>query len=64
MKIKLLRNCIEYQVRIGSQTLRVHTSHSNVYREGRRCWITFKNPRWYRNESAEAELERSARQVI
>jgi hypothetical protein len=26
--------------------------------------ITFKNPRWYRKESAAAELERTARQVI
>ena len=56
--------CIEYHVRIGAQTIRVHTSHRNVFAEGDRCHVRFKNPRWYRKESREAELERNARQVV
>ena len=56
--------CIEYQVRIGSQVIRVHTSHSNVFKEGSRCFLTFKNPRWYEKESEALEKERTERQVI
>lgn len=56
--------CIEYQLRVGNQTIRVHTSHANVFKEGQRCFIGFKNPRWYPRESADLELERSARQVV
>lgn len=56
--------CIEYQLRIGNQTIRVHTSHANVFKEGQRCFIGFKNPRWYPKESAAIEMERTARQVV
>ena len=56
--------CIEYQLRIGNQVIRVHTSHANVFKEGQRCFISFKNPRWYPKESAAMELERTARQVV
>jgi iron(III) transport system ATP-binding protein len=56
--------CIEYQLRIGDQTIRVHTSHANVFKEGQHCYIGFKNPRWYPRESAALELERTARQVV
>jgi iron(III) transport system ATP-binding protein len=56
--------CIEYQVRIGDQSIRVHTSHSNVFEEGTRCFLTFKNPRWYAKESEALEKERTERQVI
>lgn len=56
--------CIEYQVRIGSQVIRVHTSHSNVFKEGSRCFLTFKNPRWYEKESEALGKERTERQVI
>ncbi|MPM25158.1 Vitamin B12 import ATP-binding protein BtuD [bioreactor metagenome] len=56
--------CIDYQVRIGSQVIRVHTSHSNVFKEGSRCFLTFKNPRWYEKESEALEKERTERQVI
>jgi iron(III) transport system ATP-binding protein len=59
-----LTYCIEYHVKIGEQTIRVHASHSNVFKEGQPCGITFKNPRWYPKESAAAERERTARQVI
>ena len=56
--------CIEYHVQIGDQTIRVHTAHRNVFPAGHRCYITFKNPRWYPRESVDIELERTARQVI
>lgn len=56
--------CIEYHIRIGNQTIRVHTSHSNVFAEGSDCFLTFKNPRWYAKESEALELERTERQVI
>lgn len=56
--------CIEYQVRIGSQVIRVHTSHSNVFKEGSRCFLTFKNHRWYEKESEALGKERTERQVI
>jgi len=56
--------CIEYHILLGGQTLRVHTSHGNVLKEGQSCFINFKNPRWYPAESAQADLERQARQVI
>jgi iron(III) transport system ATP-binding protein len=55
--------CIEYHVQIGNQTIRVHTSHANVFSEGSRCFIKFKNPRWYASESKQLELERVERQV-
>jgi iron(III) transport system ATP-binding protein len=55
--------CIEYHVRIGKQTIRVHTSHANVFPEGSDCFLHFKNPRWYAKESEEIELERTERQV-
>ena len=58
-----LTYCIEYHVRIGDQTIRVHTSHSNVLAEGERSYLAFRNPRWYPKESREAELERTARQA-
>ncbi len=56
--------CIEYHVSIGNQTIRVHTSHANVLTEGSRCFVTFKNPRWYAKESEALELERIERQVF
>ena len=59
-----LTYCIEYHVKIGSQIIRVHTSHSNIFKAGQNCFITFKNPRWYKKESRETELERNERQVI
>ncbi|PKL14586.1 MAG: polyamine ABC transporter ATP-binding protein [Spirochaetae bacterium HGW-Spirochaetae-8] len=58
-----LTYCIEYHVRLGNQTIRVHTSHANVFAEGASCSIGFKNPRWYAAESKEIERERTERQV-
>lgn len=55
--------CIEYHVRIGNQTIRVHTPHSQVYQKDAVCFITFKNPKWYDLGSREEELERIERQV-
>lgn len=55
--------CIEYHVRIGKQTIRVHTSHANVFPEGSDCFLNFKDPKWYAKESDEIELERTERQV-
>jgi len=59
-----LTYCIEYQARVGDQTLRVHCPHSIVLEEGRPCFLRFKNPRWYPRESGRAEIERNERQVI
>lgn len=56
--------CIEYHVRLGDQTIRVHTSHANVFPEGAACFVTFKNPRWYAKEEDTVEVERTERQVI
>ena len=56
--------CIEYHVRLGNQTIRVHTSHANVMAEGSRCFVKFKSPRWYPKESTELEKERIERQVF
>jgi iron(III) transport system ATP-binding protein len=56
--------CIEYHVRIGDQTIRVHTPHTNVLSEGDTCFVNFKNPRWYDKEAETLELERTERQVI
>jgi iron(III) transport system ATP-binding protein len=56
--------CIEYQLRIADQTIRVHSSHGNVLKEGQPCFINFKNPRWYPLEADDIDLERNARQVV
>ncbi|PKL12070.1 MAG: polyamine ABC transporter ATP-binding protein [Spirochaetae bacterium HGW-Spirochaetae-4] len=56
--------CIEYHIKIGKQSIRIHTSHANVFPEGSDCFIHFKNPRWYAKESQEIELERTERQVL
>lgn len=56
--------CIEYHLTIGEQTIRVHTSHSNVLPEGSDCFIQFKNPRWYAKESEMIEQERIERQIL
>lgn len=55
---------IEYHLGVGSQSVRVHTSHKNVFPEGGTCFITFKNPRWYTAEANVVELERVERQVF
>ena len=59
-----LTYCIEYHVRVGNQSIRVHTSHANVFPEGATCFIQFKSPKWYAAESQEIELERTSRQVF
>lgn len=56
--------CIEYHVTVGRQTIRIHTSHSNLLSEGQTCFIEFKNPRWYPRDAGDDELERVERQVI
>ncbi len=56
--------CIEYHVRIGTQSIRVHAPHTNVLEEGSTAHIEFKNPRWYPHESVEDERARVERQVI
>jgi iron(III) transport system ATP-binding protein len=59
-----LTYCIEYHVYVGSQKIRIHTSHQKVFKEGDTCYIDFKNPQWYPVEYDNAELERIQRQVI
>ncbi|NCB02037.1 MAG: ABC transporter ATP-binding protein [Spirochaetia bacterium] len=55
--------CIEYHVRLHNQVIRVHTSHSKVFKEGSACYVSFKNPKWYSIESKEREEERVRRQI-
>lgn len=55
---------IEYIVQIGTQTIRVHTSHQNIHPVGEIVAMKLVNPMWYERESADAEKERNLRQVI
>lgn len=59
-----LTSGIEYLVKVGSQTLRLHTSHKNIYSVGENVNIEFINPNWYESDSDVTEKERAARQVI
>lgn len=56
--------CVEYHVDVAGQTVRVHGPHRDALPEGSECFLGFRNARWYDAESAEAELERTERQVI
>jgi iron(III) transport system ATP-binding protein len=59
-----LTYCIEYHVYLGSQKIRIHTSHQKVFKKGEKCYIDFQNPKWYPKEPETIELERIQRQVI
>ncbi|SDY65478.1 iron(III) transport system ATP-binding protein [Proteiniborus ethanoligenes] len=59
-----LTSGIEYHVKLGEQTVRIRTSHENIYKIGDNVNIEFIRPSWYEMDSQDAEKERIQRQVI
>lgn len=64
MRRIFLTSGIEYIVGIGDQTVRIHTSHSNLYNVGDNVKINFLNPSWYEEDSEIDEKLRMERQII
>ena len=55
--------CVEYHVDVVADGAGPRPPQ-DALPEGSECFLGFRNARWYDAESAEAELERTERQVI